>query len=447
MFKAIKLPKSFKISQGKKFNWRTYATLNDKIEAANAEVIKRMNSADLHLVDVRPAGEVIPALGDKKRKLVLVSGPPVNWKNMCNAQKGAVQGVIVFEGWAKTPEEAFKMCERGEVQFEPNHHHNSCGPMAGTITPSFPVFVVENRTFKHTVFCRPADLAQQFGDYNNIKDIIWWRDGVAPYLSQGLRKRGPVALVPAIAKALEMGDEAHNRNDALGALLSNEFALGMLQAGVPNDKIIPVLEWFNYQNWGTGSGIRAFLGIVMTAAKAILDPTMGVEFSTIVSCMTRNGTDFGIRVAGLGDQWFTAPSPVPEGRFFGNYSQKDVGRDMGDSAITEAAGFGAYILQGAPGFIKGLPADYKKITQITEENLQVTTARSSLFPIPVFDFAGAPIGVDIRKVIKNNFEPWIDTGITHKDSGHRVIGRGFSRAPMEAFQKAHKAFEAKYGKL
>jgi len=244
-----------------------------------------------------------------------------------------------------------------------------------------------------------------------------------------------------------MGDEAHNRNDALGALLSNEFALGMLQAGVPNDKIIPILEWFNYKNMNTGSGVRAFLGVVMCAGKAILDPIIGIEHSTIVSCMTRNGTDFGLKVSGLGNQWFTAPAPIPQGHFFGNYSQKDVGGDMGDSAITEAAGFGAFILQGAPGFIKGLPADYKKICQITEENFKITTARNPLFPIPVFDFAGAPIGIDIRKVVKMNFEPWIDTGITHKEAGHRVIGRGFSRAPMKAFKDAHDAFEKKYGKI
>jgi len=221
----------------------------------------------------------------------------------------------------------------------------------------------------------------------------------------------------------------------------------MLQAGVPNDKVIPVLDWFNYKNFATGSGIRAFLGIVMTAGKAILDPIKGIEHSTIVSCMARNGTDFGIKVAGLGEEWFTAPAPFPEGNFFGNYSQKDVGRDMGDSAITEAAGFGAFILQGAPGFIKGLPADYKRICQITEENFQITTGRSTLFPIPVFDFKGAPIGIDIRKVMKTKFEMWIDTGITHKDAGHRVIGRGFSRAPLLAFEKAHAAFEKKYGKL
>jgi len=266
-------------------------------------------------------------------------------------------------------------------------------------------------------------------------------------LGQAIRKRGGIHLIPAMQKALEMGDEAHNRNDALTALLSNEFAIGMLEAGVPNDKIIAILDWFNYKNWATGSGIRAFLGIVMTAAKGILDPIIGIEYSTIVSCMSRNGADFGLRVSGLGKEWFTAPSPYPEGHFYGKYTQKDVGRDMGDSAITEAAGFGAFILQGAPGFIKGLPADYKKITKITQENLQVTTARSKLFPIPVFDFAGAPIGIDIRKVIKNKFEPWIDTGITHKDAGHRVIGRGFSRAPMLAFEKAYAAFEQKYGKL
>jgi len=244
-----------------------------------------------------------------------------------------------------------------------------------------------------------------------------------------------------------MGDEAQNRNDALWALIANEFALGMLQAGIPNKTIIPILEWFNYKNFTSGSGVRAPLGIVMCIGKGILDPIANIEYSTIVSCMTRNGHEFGLRVSGLGDTWFTAPAPYPEGHFFGNYKQENVGRDMGDSAITEAAGFGAFILQGAPAFIKGLPANYEKITKITKENLQITTGRSELFKIPVFDFLGGPIGIDVKKIVDLNFEPWIDTGITHKDAGHRVIGRGFSRAPMLAFKSAMEAFEKKYGKF
>jgi hypothetical protein len=146
------------------------------------------------LEDLRPARELIPALRDPKRKLVLISGPPVTWEKMGNAQKGAVKGICIFEGWAKNPKEALELCKSGEVEFEPNHHHGSCGPMAGTITGSFPVYVVRNTAFGNTAISRPADLAQQFGDFNNIADIQWWRDGVAPYLGEAIRKAGGIPL-------------------------------------------------------------------------------------------------------------------------------------------------------------------------------------------------------------------------------------------------------------
>jgi hypothetical protein len=192
---------------------------------ANNEVLSRLARADLWLTDIRPARDVIPALASSSSpRLVLVAGPPVNWAGMCGAQRGAVVGIVLFEGWASTPEEAWALCERGGVRFEPNHHHAAVGPMAGTISPSMPVFVVENRAFPGTrVFCRPADLAQQFGDFRNIADIQWWRDGVAPHLGTALRKMGGMSLNPLLQWAQEMGDESHNRNNALTALFAQEM--------------------------------------------------------------------------------------------------------------------------------------------------------------------------------------------------------------------------------
>lgn len=421
------------------------STLSKKIDAANAEAVARISRSNIVLEDLRPARELIPALADPNRKLVLVSGPPVTWANMCNAQKGAVQGICMFEGWAKTPAEAFALCAAGKVEFAPNHHHGSCGPMAGTITGSFPVYMVRNTAFNNTAISRPADLAQQFGDYNNIADIQWWRDGVAPYLGQAIRHLGGVPLNQMMQEALDMGDEAHNRNNALASILSSELVAGMLQAGVPVDKVLAIMKWFSYSTWNSQSGVRAFLGLVMAYSKAVLDPIANIEHCTIVHCMARNGTEFGIRVSALGDQWFTAPAPLPEGRFFGNYKQSDVGGDMGDSAITETAGFGAFVLEGAPAFARGLPADMNRLRDITKENALFMVGSNPNLLVATNDSKGLRVGLDLRKVVDHGIGPWIDTGITHKDAGHRVIGRGFVRAPVECFAKARAALESKWG--
>lgn len=416
-----------------------------RIDSANAEAISRIAKADIVLKDIRPAREVIPALSDPKRKLVLVSGPPVTWKNMCNAQKGAVLGICMFEGWAKTPEEATRLCAEGAVEFEPNHHHGACGPMAGTITGSFPVFVLENRAFGNIAISRPADLAQQFGDYHNIQDIKWWRDGVAPYLGQAVRVMGGVPLNQLMQESLDMGDEAHNRNNALAAMLSFELTQGMLQANVSKEHILAIMRWFSYSTWSSQSGVRALLGVVMPYSKATLDPISGIDYCTIVHCMARNGTEFGIRVSATGDTWYTAPAPLPEGRFFGSYKQSDVGGDMGDSAITETLGFGAFVLEGAPAFMRGLPANMERLRAITAENAKYMIGESPVLNVATNDCKPLRVGIDVRKVVDHGIGPWIDTGITHKDAGHRVIGRGFVRAPVECFTKAKKALEQKFG--
>lgn len=317
--------------------------------------------------------------------------------------------------------------------------------MAGTITSSFPVYVVENRTFGNKAYSRPADLAQQFGDYTNLEDIKWWRDGVAPYLRQGLRKLGGVPLNKMMQEAQDMGDELHNRNNALAAMLSFELTRGMLQAGVPQERILPIMQWFSYTTWNSQSGVRAFLGLVMAFSKAIMDPIANIPYCTLAHCMARNGYEFGLRVSATGDQWFTAPAPYPEGRFFGNYTQKDVGRDMGDSAITETAGFGAFVIEGAPAFMRGLPANMERLRAITNENATYMSGESAVMTVATNDCKPLRVGIDVRKVIANGQGPWIDTGITHKDAGHRVIGRGFSRAPIEAFQAAKVALESKFG--
>ncbi|HMK09887.1 MAG TPA: DUF1116 domain-containing protein, partial [Anaerolineales bacterium] len=312
--------------------------LKDKIAQANAEAARRLTAGAPVLVDLAPAGEVLPGL---QGKMITHAGPPIEWGRMCGAQQGALIGMVIYEGWADEPEAARQLLERGEIRLEPNHHHQAVGPMAGTISPSAPVWVVENRAFGNRAFCRQVEGRQQFGEYSQeaLDGLRRWRDLWAPTLRQALHKIGGLELNPILAQALQMGDELHNRNTASSSLFANQLGVAMLQAGIPRETALPTMQYLAGHN-------LLFLGLSMASGKATADPARDVEFSSLVTAMCRNGTEFGIQVSGLGDAWFTAPAPRVDGLYLPGYSADDAGLDMGDSAITETVGWGAFTLGG-----------------------------------------------------------------------------------------------------
>jgi len=410
--------------------------IKQKIEAANQQAVKRMIDADPVLVDIAPAIEVIPGMKDR---MVTHAGPPISWSRMCGAQRGAIIGEVLFEEWAKTPEEAVSMLEKGEIILEPNHHHQTVGPMAGTISANSWVYVVENKTFGNRAFCRQVEGAQQFGDYSQaaLDGLRKWRDVFAPSLRAALKTEGELPLKPIITQALQMGDELHNRHSASSALFGNALAVGLAKASISRQDQIATLYLLKNHN-------LIFLGIAMAAGKAIADPARDVDYSTMVTAMCRNGAEFGIRVSGMGDDWFTAPAPFVEGLYVPGYSAQDAGFDMGDSAITETVGWGGFVLGGATGILPlvgGTPAEALAYTQ---EMRTITIASHPTYKMPVFGFEGTPIGIDIRKVIQTNSTPIIDTAIAHKEPGYPKIGGGLVRAPVECFKKALIAFGQKY---
>ncbi len=410
--------------------------IKHNIEAANAEAVRRMVATDPVLIDVAPAGEVIPGLKDK---MVLHSGPPVDCEHMCGAQKGAVIGMLLFEGWAKSKEDAIRILEDGAITFEPNHHHQAVGPMAGTITRSMWVFVVENRTFGNRAFCRQVEGRQQFGDYSQeaLQNLIRWRDIWAPALRAGLRQIGGLSLKPIIARALQMGDELHNRPNAASSLFANAMAVPMMEAGVPKEALISTVDYL------AGHELF-FLGLSMASGKATADAARGIEYCTVVTAMARNGTEFGIQVSGLGDEWFTAPAPPVNGLFLPGYSEEDAGLDMGDSAITETVGWGGFALGGAPGILSLVGGTPEEALSYSREMRQITVTMSPEFRIPALGFEGTALGIDVRKVVQTNILPVIDTALAHKNPGYPIIGAGLVRPPLECFKKALIRFAEKY---
>jgi len=410
--------------------------IKQKIEKANEEAAQRLNSGNPVLVDIAPAGDVIPGMEDR---MIIHSGPPIKWQRMCGAQRGAIIGQVLYENWAKSVEEATILLDKGKIKLEPNHHHHTVGPMAGTISASAPVWVVENRTFGNRAYCRQVEGNQQFGDYSDeaLEGLRLWRDVWAPTLRQALRTIGELELKPIITKALQMGDELHNRHTAASSLFANAMAVAMAQTELPKDNMLWTLKYVTNHE-------LIFLGIAMACGKAIADPVMGIEHSTVVTAMCRNGAEFGLRVSGLGDDWFTAPAPKVDGLYVPGYTADVAGLDMGDSAITETVGWGGFTLGGAPGILTLVGGTPEEALASTREMRKITVSTHPTYRMPALGFAGTSIGIDIRKVVQTGITPIIDTAIAHKDPGYPKIGAGLVHAPLECFKKALIAFGRKY---
>lgn len=387
-------------------------------------------------MDIVPAREAVPGLEDF---MVLHSGPPVDWRDMSGAQKGAVIAMVIFEDWADDIQGAEELLSKGDIKLDPNHHHAAVGPMAGTISKSLPVYVIENRTQGNRAYCRLVEDEQQFGNYSagSIDGLRKWRDVWAPSMGCGVRHMGGLSLKPIISKALQMGDELHNRPNAASSLFANSIAVPMIEAGVPTPDLTSTLSYISSHD-------LLFLGLAMASAKSAADAARGIEYSTVVTAMARNGYEFGINVSGLGDDWFTAPAPSIDGLYLPGYGEGDAGLDMGDSAITETVGWGGFALGGAPGILSLVGGTPAEALQYSMDMREITAGLSPDYTIPALGFDGTAVGIDIRKVAQSGVLPIIDTAIAHKEPGHSIIGAGLVRPPMDCFHRALRAFAAKY---
>jgi hypothetical protein len=410
----------------------------DSIENANQAALGKILAAEPVLSDVRRAGELISELD--AARLVLHAGPPIEWARMCGPLKGAVCGALVFEGWAGDLAAAERLAAGGGVQFAPNHHFGAVGPMTGITTRSMPLLVVENRAFGNRAVCALNEglgKVMRFGgnDAGVLARLAWLRDEFGPLLGAAIRA-SPVPLNPLIARGLAMGDEMHQRNVACSSLLMRILAPGLSRNSNDFDALAKALEFM-------AGNDQFFLNIAMAMGKCILDPASGTPSSSIVTAMSRNGTDFGIRVAGLGEAWFSAPVEMPQGLYFPGYSAADANPDIGDSAILEAAGLGAFAMAAAPavaGFVgAGGFADALAHTRAMSE---IAVARNPKWGIPALEFAGTPAGIDVRRVVESGIAPVINTGIAHRLPGVGQVGAGLARAPLACFEQALLALAA-----
>jgi hypothetical protein len=409
------------------------------IDKANQEAVERMMAARPMLNEVSSAGEAIPGM---KENMIIHAGPPIEWERMSGPLKGAVMGALIFEGLAKDEDSARGMAEAGEVLFDPCHHHASAGPMAGVISPTMAVYVLENVTHGnkgYSNFNEGYGKVLRYGAFSEevLERLRWINEEMAPLIGEAIASSEGLDLRALLAEALHMGDEGHNRNKA-GSLLYLKWLSPLISRVVADQSLAASI----LQNLGDNA--LSVLNPVMAACKAMTDAAHGIEGSTIVTAMARNGTDFGIRISGMGEEWFTAAAEIPDGLYFPGFTSEDANADIGDSTITETAGIGGFAMASAPAivsFVSGTPSD---AINATLEMYEITAAEHEHFTIPPLDFRGSPTGIDIRKVVELGITPRINTGIAHKEAGVGQVGAGLVRPPMKIFEDALVAYAERY---
>ncbi|HEX6569290.1 MAG TPA: DUF1116 domain-containing protein [Acidimicrobiales bacterium] len=411
---------------------------------ANRTAIERMASVRPHLVDIRPAAEVV-GLGGYE---LLHAGPPLDWDSASGPMRGAIIGACLYEGWADTPHAAEALATSGAIALSPCHDHASVGPMAGIVSPSMPMWVLEDgdgRTSRSTLNEGLGKVLRYgaFGDAVSER-LGWMQHVLGPVLAAALRRHGPIDVGSLIASMVAMGDEGHNRNRAGTSLLVRALApdlariIGDGQVGHRAGDVADVLAFID-------SNDHFLLNVVMGAAKLVADAGRNVAGSTVVVAMARNGTEFGIRVAGTGDRWFTAPAGVPEGLYLGGYGPDDANADIGDSTITETVGLGGFAMAGAPAIVQLVGGEVGDARRSTELMYEVTLAEHPTWALPALDFRGVPFGIDVLRVVRTGVTPIVNTGIAGRVAGTGQVGAGLVRPPLDCFTAALAALAAGVG--
>lgn len=407
---------------------------DDTVDAANATALGRFLAADPVLVAVSPAARAIEAMG-AGRRLLLHAGPPIAFEEMCGPMQGALVGAVRFEGWAADAEAAAALLRTGAVELDPCHHHGAVGPMAGVISPSMPLWVVQDRvggSLAYSNLNEGLGAVLRFGANDDavLTRLAWMRDELGPVLARTLEGLPDgVALKTVLAQALHMGDEVHNRNAAATGLFLRRILPALLATETPHAVLGRIATF-------VGGNDHFFLNVSMAACKAMLRAAENVAGSTMVTVMARNGVRFGIQVSGAGGRWFEAPAQVVDGLFFPGYGPADAAADLGDSAITETAGLGGFAMAAAPAiaqFVGGTPAD-AQAHSVRMRRLAIDANQS--FTLPPLGFAPTVAGIDVRRVLDSGVLPVINTGIAHRQAGVGQIGAGITHAPLGCFLTA-----------
>jgi hypothetical protein len=397
------------------------------IAEANARAVSIIEGTRAQAVTVAPAGTVVPGLDDG---VLLHSGPPIEWERVCDPQRRALLAAAVFEGWAGDRADAEARLARGEIALASGNEHDHVGPMTGVCSPSMPVWVVEDadagvRAYSTLNEGPGHTLWFGVGDDEAIERLRFFRDDLGPRLARMLSHRGPIDVFGLAAQGLNMGDELHMRSQATGNLLIRDLAPALAVVGGEDAARF------------LAGNHHFFLNLTMAAAKCASLATAGCTGSTVVSLISRNGTDVGVQLAGMPGRWFVAPAAqVGDALLREGNAAEDAARDIGDSAVIECVGLGGMALAAAPAVASFFGGDAAAAAARTELMAQICAARSERFTITARDFAGTPVGIDARLVVELGITPQITTGVLHAHAGTGQIGAGVAHQPVEPFRAA-----------
>jgi Protein of unknown function (DUF1116) len=415
---------------------RLYADMGPAVEDANAEVVRRLDSGKPQLVDVFTVAQAVPGLAGHT---LLHCGPAIDFEHVCDPLRRSMRAAVVAEGWAAEIEEAHRLLASGDVALQPANNHQVVVPMATAIGPTAPVFVVDDSEGGTRAY---APISQGPGDVPwfgrdtdaAIERLRFLRDIAGPALTQMLRSAGPLDILNLAAQGIAMGDDLHMRTQAATNLLVRTWLAQL--AELPGQYRGPMARFLSGNH-------LFFLTPAMAAAKALTLWAEQVSGSSIVTSMSRNGTTFGIKLAGSPQWHITGAPPITDALYYSGYGPDDAAPDIGDSAVLELVGLGGPAAAGSPAvaaFLGGSMADARRATDAFRH---ICAGTSSRFTIPVLDFTGTPVGVDVRRVVELGITPQINTGILHSSSGAGQIGAGVATAPLECFTDALVALAAR----
>jgi hypothetical protein len=414
---------------------RLFGPRTEAVDAANAEVVRRLDEGVPLLTGVEPAAAALPGLGERT---VLHCGPPVAWEEMCDPLRRSVRAAVVVEGWADAPAAVDPLMERGAVRLEPANHHRVVVPMATAIGPSSPLQVVDNPPGGTRAFSPinqgPGE-APWFGMDSPaaIERLRMVRDVVGPVLAEVVRAAGPLDLASLAGQGVQMGDDVHVRVQATTNLLIRQLLPHL--AGVAGPERVEMARFLSQNH-------LFFLNLAMAAARSLTEWASAVEGSSVVTSMARNGTTFGIRLAGR-EEWFTAPAPpIEHALYHAGYGPEVGAPDIGDSAVLELVGLGGAAAAGSPSVAAFLGGSMADALAATEAMDLICAGRSSRIRLPFSGFRGTPVGVDVRRVVEHGITPHITTGILHSSAGVGQIGAGVAEAPIAPFRAALAALDA-----
>jgi hypothetical protein len=403
------------------------------IAAANALAVEAIERTSARALSVEPAGTVVPGLDDG---ILLHSGPPIEWERVCDPQRRALLAAALFEGWAGDREEAAALLAREDISLASGNEHAHVGPMTGVCSPSMPVWVVEDATSGVRAYSTLNEgpgrtLWFGVGDDEAIARLRFFRDDLGPRLARMLDHRGPIDIFGLAAQGLNMGDELHMRSQAAGNLLIRDLAPALAVVG--GEEAARFLSGNHH----------FFLNLTMAAAKCASLATAGCAGSSVVSLISRNGTDVGIQLAGMPGRWFVGEAaPVADALLREGNDAGDAARDIGDSAVIECVGLGGMALAAAPAVASFFGGAAAAAAARTELMAEICSARSERFTIAARDSAGTPVGIDARLVVELGVTPQITTGVLHAHAGTGQIGAGVAHQPVEPFREALAALAA-----